>query len=95
MQANQVQYRSVFLSRWAAPNVRLDAVFIKPEPGRVGLGETEARQGGIAVRVATVPMAAVLRARTLSETRGFMKAVVDVDNDSILGFAMLGAKSER
>jgi pyruvate/2-oxoglutarate dehydrogenase complex dihydrolipoamide dehydrogenase (E3) component len=36
-------------------------------------------------------MAAVPRARTLSETRGFMKAVIDVDHDSILGFAMLGA----
>jgi hypothetical protein len=27
----------------------------------------------------------------LSETRGFMKAVIDVDNNSILGVAMLGA----
>jgi pyruvate/2-oxoglutarate dehydrogenase complex dihydrolipoamide dehydrogenase (E3) component len=43
-------------------------VFIEPELGRVGLSETEARQRGIAFRVATLAMAAVPRARTLSET---------------------------
>jgi pyruvate/2-oxoglutarate dehydrogenase complex dihydrolipoamide dehydrogenase (E3) component len=31
-------------------------------------------------------MQAVLRARTLSETRGFMKALVGHDGDEILGF---------
>jgi pyruvate/2-oxoglutarate dehydrogenase complex dihydrolipoamide dehydrogenase (E3) component len=66
-------------------------VFIEPELGRVGLSETEARQRGTAVRVATLPMAAVPRARRLSGTRGFMKAVIDVDNGSVLGFAMVGA----
>ena len=67
--------------------------FIKPEPGRVGLSETEAHQRGIAVRVATLPMAAVPRARKLSETRGFMKAVIDVDNEFILGIAVLSAQA--
>ncbi len=67
------------------------AVFIEPELGRVGLSETEARQQGLAVRVAKLPMAAVPRAQTLSQTRGFMKAIVDGGNDQILGFAMLGA----
>jgi Pyridine nucleotide-disulphide oxidoreductase, dimerisation domain len=94
MQANQVQYRSVFLSR-CAPAQRPAGCRVHRTGGRpCGLSEAEAHQRGIAVRVATLPMAAVLRAR-MSETRGFMKAVVDVDNDSILGFAMLGAKSER
>lgn len=31
-------------------------------------------------------MEAVLRARTLSETRGFLKALVEADGDRILGF---------
>ena len=35
-------------------------------------------------------MEAVLRARTLSETRGFMKAVVSHDSDEILGFTAVG-----
>ena len=32
-------------------------------------------------------MEEVLRARTLSETRGFLKALVEKDGDRILGFA--------
>jgi pyruvate/2-oxoglutarate dehydrogenase complex dihydrolipoamide dehydrogenase (E3) component len=31
-------------------------------------------------------MAGVLRARTLSETRGFLKTLVDLNSDRILGF---------
>jgi len=33
---------------------------------------------------------AVLRARTLSETRGFLKALVEADSDRILGFTAFG-----
>jgi pyruvate/2-oxoglutarate dehydrogenase complex dihydrolipoamide dehydrogenase (E3) component len=35
-------------------------------------------------------MQAVLRARTLSETRGFMKALVSQETDEILGFTAVG-----
>jgi pyruvate/2-oxoglutarate dehydrogenase complex dihydrolipoamide dehydrogenase (E3) component len=35
-------------------------------------------------------MEAVLRARTLSETRGFLKALVEADGDRILGFTAFG-----
>jgi pyruvate/2-oxoglutarate dehydrogenase complex dihydrolipoamide dehydrogenase (E3) component len=65
--------------------------FIDPELARVGLDETTAKQRGIAVRVARIPMAAVLRARAIGETRGFMKMLLDADSDRILGFTMLGA----
>src|SRR5208337_2770973 len=40
-------------------------------------------------------MANVLRARTISETRGFMKALVEADGDRILGFAMLGPEASE
>jgi pyruvate/2-oxoglutarate dehydrogenase complex dihydrolipoamide dehydrogenase (E3) component len=36
-------------------------------------------------------MNSVLRARTIGETRGFMKALIDAHSDRILGFTMLGA----
>ena len=36
-------------------------------------------------------MTSVLRARTIGETRGFMKALIDAQRDRILGFTMLGA----
>ena len=38
-------------------------------------------------------MAAVLRTRTLSETRGFMKALIEQDGDRILGFAAFGVEA--
>jgi pyruvate/2-oxoglutarate dehydrogenase complex dihydrolipoamide dehydrogenase (E3) component len=68
-------------------------LFTDPQLGRVGLSETEARQKNIAVRVAKLPMANVLRARTISETRGFMKALVETDGERILGFAMVGPEA--
>jgi pyruvate/2-oxoglutarate dehydrogenase complex dihydrolipoamide dehydrogenase (E3) component len=36
-------------------------------------------------------MAAVFRAMTISETRGFMKALIEKESDRILGFTMFGA----
>ncbi len=68
-------------------------MFTDPPLGRVGLSETEARRQGIAVRVARLPIVNVLRSRTMSETRGFMKALVEADGDRILGFTMLGAEA--
>jgi pyruvate/2-oxoglutarate dehydrogenase complex dihydrolipoamide dehydrogenase (E3) component len=65
-------------------------VFIDPELGRVGLNETEAKQKGVTVRVVTLPIASVLRARSLGEMLGFMKVVLDTRSDRILGFTMLG-----
>ncbi|MEE7448476.1 mercuric reductase [Methylobacterium radiotolerans] len=65
-------------------------LFTDPPLARVGATETEARARGDAVRVATLPMAAVLRTRTTGQTSGFMKAVIGPD-DRILGFTMLGA----
>jgi pyruvate/2-oxoglutarate dehydrogenase complex dihydrolipoamide dehydrogenase (E3) component len=66
-------------------------MFTDPELARVGLSETEAKQRGIPYRVAKLPMAAVLRAMTISETRGFMKVLIETESDRILGFTMFGA----
>ena len=65
-------------------------LFTDPEFARVGLSEKEAQAQGIPYRLFKVPMEAVLRALTLSETRGFLKALVEVDGDRILGFTALG-----
>lgn len=65
-------------------------MFTDPEFARIGLSETEAKRQGIPYRLAKIPMAAVIRARTLSETRGFMKALIDTKSDRILGFAAFG-----
>jgi pyruvate/2-oxoglutarate dehydrogenase complex dihydrolipoamide dehydrogenase (E3) component len=64
--------------------------FIDPELAHVGLRENEAKQRGVAYRLTKVPMLANLRATTISETRGFIKALIS-DNDRILGFTAFGA----
>jgi len=61
-------------------------LFTDPELARIGLTENEAKRQNIAYRLFKIPMERVLRAHTLSETRGFLKALVGVDNDLILGF---------
>jgi pyruvate/2-oxoglutarate dehydrogenase complex dihydrolipoamide dehydrogenase (E3) component len=66
-------------------------LFTDPELARVGLSETEAQQRGIPYRQFKIPMIAVLRTRTLSETRGFLKALIGADGDRILGFTAFGA----
>jgi pyruvate/2-oxoglutarate dehydrogenase complex dihydrolipoamide dehydrogenase (E3) component len=68
-------------------------LFTDPPLARVGLSEREARERGFPVRVAKLPMSAVLRARTIVETAGFMKVLIESSGDRVLGFAMLGPES--
>jgi len=65
-------------------------MFTDPELAHIGLSEKEAKERGIAYRLFKIPMAAVMRATTLSETRGFLKALVEVNTDRILGFTGFG-----
>jgi pyruvate/2-oxoglutarate dehydrogenase complex dihydrolipoamide dehydrogenase (E3) component len=65
-------------------------VYIDPQLGRVGPTEKEARNQERAIKIATMPMSSVARARQVDETRGMMKVLVDADNDQILGAAILG-----
>jgi pyruvate/2-oxoglutarate dehydrogenase complex dihydrolipoamide dehydrogenase (E3) component len=64
-------------------------LFTDPELARVGLNEKQAKEQGIPYRLFKIPMEEVLRARTLSETRGFLKALVEMNSDRILGFTAL------
>jgi pyruvate/2-oxoglutarate dehydrogenase complex dihydrolipoamide dehydrogenase (E3) component len=65
-------------------------LFTDPELARIGLNENEVKERKISYRLFKVPMEAVLRAHTLSETRGFLKAVVEANGDRILGFTAFG-----
>ena len=60
-------------------------LYTDPEFARVGLSEKQAKAQRIAYRLYKVSMSAVLRARALMETRGFLKALVGVHDDRILG----------
>jgi len=70
-------------------------MFTDPELARVGRNEVEARRDGIEYRVAKMPMAEVLRTRTVSEQRGFMKMLIAKDSDEILGFTALGFEASE
>jgi pyruvate/2-oxoglutarate dehydrogenase complex dihydrolipoamide dehydrogenase (E3) component len=65
-------------------------LFTDPELARVGLNETEAKARGIGYRLTKIPMTDVLRTRTLSEQRGFMKALIEADGDRVIGFTAFG-----
>jgi pyruvate/2-oxoglutarate dehydrogenase complex dihydrolipoamide dehydrogenase (E3) component len=61
-------------------------LFTDPGLARVGLSESEATSRGIAYRLAKIPVTAIRRSWTLSESRGFYKTLVAADSDRILGF---------
>jgi pyruvate/2-oxoglutarate dehydrogenase complex dihydrolipoamide dehydrogenase (E3) component len=65
-------------------------VFIDPQLGRIGLSEAEAK--GMNIRIARLTMSRSARAIEMSETRGFMKAIVDADTNQILGAAVLAVE---
>jgi pyruvate/2-oxoglutarate dehydrogenase complex dihydrolipoamide dehydrogenase (E3) component len=71
------------------------SVFITPELGRVGLTEQQARDAGHDVRIAKMPVAAIPRARTLGQTEGVWKAVLDRKTGRILGVALLGTEASE
>jgi pyruvate/2-oxoglutarate dehydrogenase complex dihydrolipoamide dehydrogenase (E3) component len=70
-------------------------LFTDPELARVGLTEQQARATGRDIRIAKLPAKAIPRARTMRETRGLWKAVVDRDTEEILGVALLGPDSSE
>jgi pyruvate/2-oxoglutarate dehydrogenase complex dihydrolipoamide dehydrogenase (E3) component len=88
LRANLIEHEKASTRDRVVPHV----VFIDPQLGRAGITEREARTQGRAIRVAKLPMAAVIRAIEIGETRGFMKAIVDAGNGQILGCAVLGAE---
>ena len=70
-------------------------IFTDPELARVGWNETQAKSRGAEYRVVKIPMAAVFRAETLSEPRGFLKMLLDKDSDRILGITVLGVEASE
>lgn len=69
-------------------------LFTDPELAHVGMTESEAWAQGMPYRIARMPMAMVLRTHTLSQTRGFLKALVGAD-DRLLGFTAFGAEASE
>jgi pyruvate/2-oxoglutarate dehydrogenase complex dihydrolipoamide dehydrogenase (E3) component len=68
-------------------------LFTDPPLAHVGLSEREAQRQGVNVRVARLPMSAVLRTEATDQTQGFMKVLVGGSDDRILGFTMIGSEA--
>ena len=58
------------------------ALYTDPELGRVGMTEREAREAGYRLKVGSIPMAWVARARERSETKGMMKVVINAETET-------------
>jgi pyruvate/2-oxoglutarate dehydrogenase complex dihydrolipoamide dehydrogenase (E3) component len=70
-------------------------MFTDPELARLGKNEVDARRDGIEYRTAKLPMAEVLRTKTISEPRGFMKVLIAESSDEILGFTAFGFEASE
>jgi len=66
------------------------AMFIDPPLGRVGMSEKEARSSGRKISMAKMPISRISRAREKDETSGFVKILVDMDTEEIIGATILG-----
>lgn len=71
------------------------SVFMTPPLSRVGMSEAQARASGAEVQVVTLPVTAIPRARVMDDTRGMLKAVVDVNTQRILGVSLLCVDSHE
>jgi pyruvate/2-oxoglutarate dehydrogenase complex dihydrolipoamide dehydrogenase (E3) component len=71
------------------------ALYTDPPVGRAGMTTKEARQSGRRVLAGHRPMTKVSRAREMSETRGFMRVLVDAENQQILGAVVFGAGGDE
>ncbi len=69
------------------------AIFTDPEIATVGLGEQQAKEKGIEVRIGKFPFAALGRAMAVNETDGFFKVVADKKTNEILGVHIVGPEA--
>jgi len=73
----------------AAPN----CIYTDPEIAHVGLGEKEAKEKGIAVKVGRFPFLASGRALTLGQTEGYVKVLADPESGKLLGAHIIGPRA--
>ncbi len=73
----------------AAPN----CVYTDPEIAHVGLGEKDAKDRGLVVKVGRFPFAASGRALTLGQSEGFVKVIADAGSGQLLGAHIIGPRA--
>jgi dihydrolipoamide dehydrogenase len=73
----------------AAPN----CIYTDPEIAHVGLGEKEAKEKGLDVKIGRFPFAASGRALTLGQSEGFVKVIADASSGRLLGAHIIGPRA--
>jgi pyruvate/2-oxoglutarate dehydrogenase complex dihydrolipoamide dehydrogenase (E3) component len=81
--------------RRVTDRILIYALFTDPPLGRVGMSETDVRKSGRKALIAKMPMSRVGRARERGETQGFMKVLVDAENQRFLGATLLGIEGDE
>lgn len=69
------------------------SVFIDPPLSRIGLNEEEARRQNWDIIVKKLPVMAIPRAKTLGETDGLLKAIIDKNTGKIVGCVLFAPDS--
>ncbi len=82
-------------ARKVSDRIAAYTLYIDPPLARVGMSEGEVRATGRPALVGTRPMTRVGRAVEKSETKGFMKVLVDAETKQILGAAILGVGGDE
>jgi pyruvate/2-oxoglutarate dehydrogenase complex dihydrolipoamide dehydrogenase (E3) component len=81
--------------RSIADRIPAYALYVDPPLGRAGITERQVRERNRPALVAKRPMTRVGRAVEKSETRGFMKILVDAGDKQILGASILGVGGDE
>src|SRR5436305_13665072 len=68
-------------------------IYTDPEIAHVGLGEKEAKEKRIAVKVGRFPFAASGRALTLGQSEGYVKVLADAESGKLLGAHIIGPRA--
>jgi pyruvate/2-oxoglutarate dehydrogenase complex dihydrolipoamide dehydrogenase (E3) component len=82
-------------ARRVSDRITAYALYTDPPLGRAGMTEAEVRKTGTPALISTIAMKDVMRAYERSETKGFMKILVDRDNEQILGASFLGLEGDE
>jgi dihydrolipoamide dehydrogenase len=70
-------------------------VFTEPEIATAGLSKDEAEAKGHKVHVGKFPFSALGRAMAIDETKGFVKVIIDADDERVLGVAIVGPEASN
>mgnify|MGYP001152871656 FL=1 len=71
------------------------AVFIDPPLAHIGITEEEALKRGYSFKVSRLPVTSVVRSRTLQQTDGMLKAIINNHNGKIMGCTLFCADASE